>query len=107
MGWEERRNGNRYYYEKRWEGGRCRSVYIGRGEVAAAIAGLNEIERRQRGHGRARELAGLEAAAANVGPALALLAELDLLATGATRGALHAAGYHQHDRGEWRRKRGA
>lgn len=44
MGWEKRARGGRYYVRKVWEGGKCRSVYIGPGEVG------RQAEREDREH---------------------------------------------------------
>ena len=47
MGWEERK-GKFYYYEKRREGGRVMSRYVGAGSFAEMCAVLNESEKENR-----------------------------------------------------------
>ena len=54
MAWEDR-GGNRYYYRKRWEGGRCVSEYLGAGELAEALATLDAYDRTARERVRAAE----------------------------------------------------
>ena len=99
MGFEQR--GSRfYYYEKRREGRRVVSTYIGGGALAGMAAEMNAENRNEREQQRRQQreirdeqnqidqqLAVTEAAIATV-----------------TRAALCAAGYHQH-KGQWRKKR--
>ena len=60
MGWEER--GSRlYYYRKEWVNGTCQTQYIGAGELAEAIAVLDELERQQQAFERDIERAEIEA----------------------------------------------
>src|SRR5438128_2210963 len=96
MGWERG-----YYYRAKKVNGRVVREYIGRGEfaeIAAEIDALSRTERKAKADTESR--ANAEAEALDK-----LLAELcertDLLA----RAALVAAGYRQHKRGDWRRKR--
>ena len=96
MAWEAR-GGGRYYYKVSRDDGRVRRLYLGNGAVAELGARDAELRRAER-RARARSQARLEAAEA----ATRELAELaDLLA----RAALVAAGYHRHDRGNWRKRR--
>lgn len=101
MAWEQRK-GRSYYYRSRREAGQVRKEYIGTGEFAGALARLDELDRtiqKLRGYDERDERERLEAGDA----ALQEFCDLtELLA----RTALEAAGYHQHARGEWRRKRG-
>src|SRR5690606_27129478 len=53
MAWEER-NGRSYYYQKRREGERVVSQYIGAGYVATLAAQLDQIERERRAAERAQ-----------------------------------------------------
>jgi hypothetical protein len=93
----------KYYYRHRRVGGRPRTVYVGAAgspaaELAAAADHLRRLERevaaRER-HAERERLRGAEA------PLLDLCERTDVLA----RAALVLAGYHRHDRGEWRRCR--
>jgi hypothetical protein len=97
-----RRKGRRYLYETRRVGRRVRKVYLGTGPLAEHLmAKAEELKAAQaaRAAERDRQEATRSAAAR---AATELAAGLDLL----TRACLLAAGYHQHDRGAWRRKRG-
>ncbi|MGH9943932.1 MAG: hypothetical protein ACRD9R_16425 [Pyrinomonadaceae bacterium] len=99
MGWETRK-GREYYYRKERDGGRVRSVYVGRGVVAGLIARLDALDRDEREEQRllARmEQSQFEAQDA----ALARLAEL---AEAVAAGVLLVTGHHTHKR-QWRRKR--
>ena len=102
MAWQEV-DGRRYYYRGRRLCGRTRRVYVGAAgspaaELAAAADGLRRLGReaaaRER-HAERERLRGAEA------PLLELCELTDVLA----RAALVLAGYHRHDRGEWRRCR--
>jgi hypothetical protein len=94
MGWER----GRYYTRSRKVNGRVVREYVGTGDVAEQAAMIDAIARQGREAGRAA-MAELTALAAPLDD----LAELtDLLA----RAALAAAGYRQHHRGEWRKRRG-
>jgi hypothetical protein len=98
MGWDNRG----YYYRSRKVNGRVKREYIGAGPGADLAAQLDAGRRadqeaaRQSEHARRQELADLDA------PLDALDELVDLVA----RAALLAAGYRQHRRGEWRKKRG-
>ena len=97
MGWERG-----YYYRVRKVNGRVVREYVGGGRIGALAAELDELNRQQREAEREarrrqrEELAALESSLDR----LAELAEL------AARAALLAAGYHQHKRGDWRKRRG-
>src|SRR3954453_3031151 len=83
------------------EGGRVRRVFFGKGPVAQ-MAALLDDERRCQRQARARawraEQPRWEAAAARQ-------RALDDLGEMLARAALLAAGFYQHDRGAWRRRR--
>jgi hypothetical protein len=96
MGWERRGNGQ-YYYRKRRVGARVVSEYVGAGAIGALTAALAGQRARQRALARQdREQHGaIDAELDRAGAVIRALAE----------SALTKAGYHQHKRGEWRRKR--
>ena len=48
MGWEEHKRGGRYYTRSRKVNGRVVREYVGRGEVAKAIATLDAVDRLER-----------------------------------------------------------
>ena len=99
MGWE-RRSGGRYYYRKRRIGGRVISTYMGRGDMADALAGLETAERIE----RAVEREERRAARAREQADEAALDEVSRLTEELTAGYLLAAGCHTHKR-TWRRRR--
>jgi hypothetical protein len=96
------RGGRTYLYRSVRRGGRVTSRYVAAGESAVMIAALEGLdhgeraERRQAERDRRRELDDLERQ----------LDELVERARSLAVAALAAAGYHQHKRGEWRRRRG-
>src|SRR3954470_25052496 len=90
-----------YYYRSVRDGDRVLRVYLGRGPAAQLAALLVEERRAER---RARALAW-RAEEARWEAAAARQRELDELGEMLARAALLAAGYHQHDRGPWRRRR--
>lgn len=104
MGWKMRRD-RPYYYRSVRQGRKVRSVYVGGGELGRLAAEWDAIERQGREHQRVER--SLELADACEDDALER--ELDaMVADGRKQAAavLEAAGYHQHDRSQWRKKRG-
>jgi hypothetical protein len=102
MPWREVRGG-RYFYRCRRVGGRPVQLHLGRGpaaELAAAADDLLRVERAAAARERRDEQARVQAAES---PLLALCRAADVL----SRAALVAAGFHQHARSTWRRKRHA
>jgi hypothetical protein len=96
MGWERG-----YYYRVRKVNGRVVREYVGAGRVAELAAQLDAIEREQREAERAAWLAKRAELDALDAP----LNELNALADLVGRAALVAAGFRQHKRGEWRKRR--
>lgn len=98
MGWDK----GRYYTRSRKVNGRVVREYCGVGEVAELAAQMDARKRAEREAEReARRAKKAELDALDAG-----VKELDELADLLARAALLAAGYRQHNRGEWRRKRG-
>jgi hypothetical protein len=96
MGWDRG-----YYYRVRKIDSRVVREYVGAGPIANLVAQQDAIERQKREDERAEwraKCAELEALDAP-------LNELDDLADLLARAALVAAGFHQHKRSEWRRRR--
>jgi hypothetical protein len=93
---------NGYYYRAKKINGRVVRTYVGKGLTAEAVAKIDagiRALRREVAANLKEERARQEALAEQV----ALFCDIaDILA----RDALAAAGFHQHKRGEWRRKRG-
>jgi len=101
MGWENRRNGT-YYYRAKRIGNRVVREYVGAGRVAELAAQLDAIETGQRDKDRqAFRESVTELAALDI-----ILDTLDESAELVARAALLAAGFCQHNRGEWRKPRG-
>ena len=101
MGWETR-NGRQYYYQKVREGNRVISRYIGRGETAHLIA---DFERLTNHSLQAMSLIQKREAEAQKQQEIELDAHCAAVES-IFRQAMAAAGYHQHNRGEWRQQRG-
>ena len=100
MPWQQQGN-KRYYYRSLRLGGRPVRRYVGGGQAAELAAAADDLCRLTRAiHARERR-AEQERLAAAAAPLLGLCNVTDDLA----RAALLAAGFHQHDRGAWRRKR--
>jgi hypothetical protein len=101
MGWETRRGRGHYYTRSRKVNGRVTREYVGTGLVAELAAQYDAEERAQRLAERER----LQIEATRWSSATASLLQLSQLLDGLTAAALIAAGYHQHHRGAWRRRR--
>ena len=101
MAWEER-GGRRYYYRSVRRGGRVIKEYVGTGPVAEATAQLDEEERLR----REEEAQAWKEERRRMEILEAQIEELCDAAETLSRAALVAAGYRQHNRGEWRLRRG-
>ena len=98
MGWER----GRYYTRSRKVNGRVVREYIGGGEVARLVAEMDAIardERKAKAAAWRAEKGRMDSLDAEVA---AVCCMVDLVA----RAVLTAAGYHQHHRSEWRKRRG-
>jgi hypothetical protein len=102
MGWEMRGTNGPYYTRSRRVSGRVVREYIGRGPVADLAASL-DTERRAERSARAEQWAAEQARVEADDEAVIGLCNLAQALLGE---ALVAAGYHRHDRGQWRRRRG-
>jgi hypothetical protein len=98
MAWEQR--GNRIYYRSRKIEGRVLKEYIGGGLAGTLAAREDEARRRK----QAAERAALHAERETLAAATASHDALDRAADALMRAALVAAGYHRHDRGQWRKR---
>lgn len=102
MGWETRTHGGRYYTRSWRRNGRVIREYIGAGEAGEQAAAFDALTRDQRQGERAERLCEHS----RLDDADAALTAWSAWVEAQLREALTAAGYHQHKRGEWRRKRG-
>jgi hypothetical protein len=101
MSWETRRGRGRYYTRSRKVNGRIIREYIGTGLVAELAAQQDAEERAQ----RLAEGKRLQEEAYRWTSATAPLMRLSHLLDGLTSASLITAGYHQHHRGAWRKRR--
>jgi hypothetical protein len=98
MGWDK---GGRYYTRSRRVNGRVVREHVGGGTIGELAAQLDALDRQKRDAERAAARAVRDEVAALDAP----LAELNDLADLLVTAALLAAGYHQHNRGNWRKRR--
>jgi hypothetical protein len=99
MAWEARSGRGRFYTRSRREGGKVRRQYIGAGpaaELAAAFDDWQRAERMAEAEARKVEQARWQGAQHALAATVTIT---DLL----VQAALLVAGYHRHERGEWRR----
>ena len=100
VGWK-RINGGLYYYRSRREGGRVRTEYLGPAGQAELFTYLDAEDKEQREAERERERAEREAIEREESELAGWFGRVEAIA----QAALNAAGYHQHKRGEWRKRR--
>lgn len=100
MGWEQR-GGRSYYYTAERIGGRVVKRYVGTGTVAELASQLDAINQQRQD----AEEESDRAARVELDALMAALVPLDELGDLLTRAALLAAGFRQHHRGDWRRRR--
>jgi hypothetical protein len=101
--WERRERGGLYYTRSRKEGGRVVREYVGGGILGELAARMDAEERRRRQEEATawrEERKSLEALDA---PVEELYRVTEIL----SRAVFVAAGYRQHNRGEWRMRRGS
>src|SRR5262245_55043484 len=101
MPWTNRGGGRRYYYRSSRVNGRPTKVYVGYGNQAEAEAAEVETRKAERADRQRTLSAECKAHDEAVAPMDELCRLTDLL----MKTHLVLAGYHQHDRGEWRRRR--
>jgi hypothetical protein len=99
MGWDK---GGRYYTRSRRVDGRVVREYVGGGPAGVIVARMDAVERDRRLTDRECDRLERERIDALDAAVIELGESCDLLA----RAALLAAGYRQHHRGDWRRRRG-
>jgi hypothetical protein len=105
MSWETRPNGLRYYTRTHRVNGRVVRVYIGGGAKGNAAC-IIDFARRQLFEAQRQQLAHKRARIANEMRRFETdLLLLDALTHAIARAELEAAGFHQHARGQWRKRR--
>jgi len=97
MSWE-RRKGSSYYYRGAREGKRVRKVYLGGGPEAVEAARV-DAERRAQEQAERMERAEAEQLNAQMDQLCRLVQRLMSVV-------LYSEGFHRHDRGAWRKRRG-
>ncbi len=102
MAWETRKRGGRYYTRSKRINGRVIRQYVGSGLVGELAPAADDRERARRQTQQAAWRADQE----RIESAIAPLEEFCEVVETLARASLLLAGYHQHHRGEWRRKRG-
>jgi hypothetical protein len=95
MPWQSH-GGSSYYYVSQRVDGKTQNSYVGKGAAAALAAIAVETDRMKREE-RRRSLCKP--------PEHVIVLELFTSLRELVRQELHAAGYHQHAHGEWRKKR--
>ena len=101
MAWEKRKRGGAYYTRSRKVDGRMVREYVGagiRGEIAARM----DAKERQR---REEEAAAWREEQERLEELAGLVDELCEAVETVARATLLTAGFRQHNRGEWRRRR--
>ncbi|MFO0952624.1 MAG: hypothetical protein U0835_16055 [Isosphaeraceae bacterium] len=101
MSWSERA-GRVYHRRSEWVDGRAMKVYVGSGEAAVEAKESDRVEREQR---VSQAWAWQAEESACFAASLKTAAAVDACALFA-RAVLVASGFHRHDRGPWRRRRG-
>jgi hypothetical protein len=101
MGWERRGGSSRYYSRSLRRDGRVVRQYVGAGEAGEAAASVDQ-ERRA---ARDAEREAMRSTLGRFAEADRQVAFICEAAETAARAWLLLGGYHQHDRGAWRRRR--
>jgi hypothetical protein len=99
--WERRKRGGLYYTRTRKVNGKVVREYVGGGVLGELAAHMDAEERRLREEEKASRREERERLDALTAPGEELCEAAEVIA----RAVLLASGYHQHNRGEWRKKR--
>ncbi len=99
--WERRERGGLYYTRSRKEGGRVVREYFGGGILGELAAQMDAEDRRRREEEAASRREERERLDTLTAPVEELCEASEVIA----RAALIVSGYHQHNRGEWRKRR--
>ena len=104
MGWETRKGRGKYYTRSERVDGKVVRTYVGQ-PVAALVAALEQLSRETAQRERRWAAAQWEQEQESAEELDGIVADFCDEAEAAYRAALEAGGYHQHARGEWRRRR--
>jgi len=96
--------GKRYYYTKSYIHGRAYVAYIGAGPAADLIAQYDQLDQERRALERMDRRQHLAQLDQETAPPTEMVAHAGIVAS-LVGTALAVAGYHQHKRGEWRKRR--
>ena len=99
--WEKRERGGRYYTRSHKLNGRITREYVGGGALGHLAAFTDAQERLRREEAAAAWKEEQERMEALAAPVEQLCEHAEVLA----RATLLAAGFHRHNRGEWRKRR--
>jgi len=102
MGWEKRARGGLYYTRSKKIGNQVVREYVGTGPLAQLAAEMDALDRQRRQEEAEAWRVEREYTEALETPIEELCEATEVLA----QAALLAAGYHRHNRGEWRKRRG-
>jgi hypothetical protein len=97
MGWDR----GRYFTRSKKVKGRVVREYVGTGRIGELAAQMDTIKREQ----QEAERAAFQALSSELDAMYSSVKELNKLADLLARAALVAAGFQQHKRGEWRKRR--
>jgi hypothetical protein len=106
MPWEQRKGRGRYYTRTERRGGQRVRVYYGTGPAAEALACLHESGRQLRQMDATQRAMERDRMQEEWRHWQEEMREIDGPADGLARLALEIAGFRQHNRGEWRKRRG-
>ena len=101
MGWERRGTNGPYYTRSRRVGGRVVREYVGKGPIGEIAARMDAKERAE----RQATADALRAERRRMEDMESQLKDLCRLVNAVVSASLQAAGYHRHNKGEWRRRR--
>jgi len=102
MSWEQRNGCGKYYTSSHREHGRIVREYYGTGDLGQLAADVDALGVQTRLFEREDRAKERDRIAATEDP----LVEFDRAVDLAISAELFVAGYHRHDRGPWRRRRG-
>ncbi len=102
MAWENRTGSGRYYTRSKRVNGRIVREYIGNGQYAELMYQADVVQRCE----RKAEQAAFHAIPLGDSELDRKLNSLDELSNAIASGFLILAGYHQHKRGNWRKRNG-